>query len=593
MKAPLVVAASSITAIDFTAIVIASYCLSFQESEFVCYLKGTVNLASTENRRYESRLALPTLDIAQSPGGLRQVFIPIDKIDPQEFESLLKLMTNSYARVFESRNDIEAANSVRSRGENLRLNYLSEYPYGSGVKGITSLRSILKKILNELLDNPRVSIPDFDPSALHRIESAYIKYVITILARDFLASKKQNAQLAKGGSLDVINNTLTKEGTIIDRIRNFERTSDGAVFFGEKMKINILFSNQNLTEFVSVNPLFNGEVVTRGPIELLGLSQLGRLAHIPWYCDVNDTVDEALEFISPMTTSGEKRTSANKNNMFRLLPQGYSLLDFDHIAVHRFIAAILRVSTCTYKDYSDWQEIALNLPATPEKGAKDLLGARNYCQEKLSSTRAQRHKSLNDSKEFLSKTKQSEVTLLNICSITLAAWNIVDYYCNTSNLNKSQIGIDESSLLIDFKVNILDAISAIQFAIAAINCCLDTLSHLGLRDFQVLGRSAKEYTNELEKILSFLKSSNIASLETNQAFDDVCNSKIIAQARTKLKGLYYCLVSIAVFLMNSILKANIITLYMIMQKSEVKNSINQLLKLRNGKEYKSGCPIFF
>lgn len=134
------------------------------------------------------------------------------------------------------------------------------------------------------------------------------------------------------------------------------------------------------------------ELSLKGPLELLYLSAIGELTHLPWYCDDvregwrSESVS-VREYISPISCSARSRTASQfEDHFLRLNPQAYSLIDFPSPEATDFVSAVVGEEV-TYPELENWRNFAYRYPRASQKALKDQHHAASLCAQQIALAR--------------------------------------------------------------------------------------------------------------------------------------------------------------------------------------------------------------
>jgi hypothetical protein len=116
----------------------------------------------------------------------------------------------------------------------------------------------------------------------------------------------------------------------------------------------------------------------KGPVEMLLLRQYGLLADLPWYALDTEFLGsksdaDGVEIISPLHFSDPARANAH-----RLIPTGYTLLEYNHPVVESFVKETMRIPSMPHDAMADAREFIRCPPPTSHRFTKHQRSARAY-----------------------------------------------------------------------------------------------------------------------------------------------------------------------------------------------------------------------
>lgn len=116
----------------------------------------------------------------------------------------------------------------------------------------------------------------------------------------------------------------------------------------------------------------------------LHLCEIGLLPHAPWYCSITQDLKleetvECIEVISPIANVDTYRVSLQCNGKgVRLSPSAYTLLDYKHEKVLRYIELMIQSEVDNFEDFYDWVRLINNFPVATQKPSKNSRQVRKY-----------------------------------------------------------------------------------------------------------------------------------------------------------------------------------------------------------------------
>ena len=349
-----IVECSSIYAIDYAAVIFSV--LDGDKYEYELYLNDVADVKS-EFRKYISRLSLPTLKYEIDPqGNLRQVHIPIEDVTPMEFLDAVKEACRSY--------------SLLDTGNIFKLNVIDRLELEIENFSLHTSLDCYKRLIEIIIE--AVCGIEISVARFGGIRNGYNVEICKLFWNDILSNigklNDGKYKFIKGGRIEFFENEqwigvkqfIKNNGGIVFR------TSDGKLYDSSEID-----SSENIRY--------------RGPLETILLSYFGQLIDFPWYLggevSFSPQSDWGIEYISPISTSSIERTSKKiKGNGMRLIPSGYSLIDYSSNRVLDLIGNIYNENCqISEADLTSWKEIVNNYPVTSQKLAKSQTSVHALC----------------------------------------------------------------------------------------------------------------------------------------------------------------------------------------------------------------------
>ena len=390
---PRIVECSSVYAIDYTAVLYSM--ISDKWSNYEIYLNDIAETKSN-HRRYISRLAIPTFNWEIAPdGSLRQIHVPIEELNLNEFLRNVRLAIASYGFL----DDKELQNRMRLIGvieDNIKADRDSDS---------IDYYIVLIEQLIELFTDKRICVHKF--SKMRNYGNIKLsKELLQIIHKEILTLKDGKYKFSKGGTIEILH------GHNCNKIKNITKNIGVSYFDEEKNEYNI-------------EDLINGNIIRfRGPLESMFLCCLGTLIDLPWYLDANLSSEEhegslGIEFISPVSVDSKNRTSTFMGgNGQRLRPSGYSLIEYKSENLIKSLKHLYPFddNNISFSDLWDWENLLNNYPISHQKIAKSQSKVHQYC-EKLINTR---YKNIESGGERM-KINYTNYILLGVCLVDITA----------------------------------------------------------------------------------------------------------------------------------------------------------------------------
>lgn len=346
------------------------------------------------HRILSPQLALPShFLVHDKEDTYRPVFIPISN----EFkDSYIESLSQSISLVVNAVSNFnnKEGEKVNDRGKQILANLFSKTSYDEQPGGFVGLmcKYIFKDIFKRDIDVKLYSKFIYSLEGQTLAIEALRDFGMEILNE--LGNNK--FRFLKGGFIELDFKSIVKYRLRTGKIKNNEiifYNSDDEIRMSlslrdrQKKKTNIEFKGKKISDF---------KIRLRGPIELVYEAKLGINTHVPWYCKSifnsvqNWHIYTVEEMISPISVAVKDRTSIKVGGKGkRLIPSGYSLIEFEHPSVLAYIKTTTNIGDIDYKMLDDWYNIINNYPKSNEKVLKHQGGVNEYINSNLISIRKQ------------------------------------------------------------------------------------------------------------------------------------------------------------------------------------------------------------
>lgn len=541
-----IVEISSIFSIDLAAVLFSrEHAPSSNTDVFV----NDIVDVSTDQRKYLHRLALPTLNWDIDPNGqIRQIHLPIENLTRDEFMDVLNKVIQSHLTVmcFKDKKEFE---HIECLIENMR-NSDSKDGIDLYIDLITQIYRI-SKIENVHVKNYRLHKTKILANALNKL--------LESICNSIKHFSNGIYKFQKGGAIEI---KFDENTFFVKHIG----VNDNQVYITDDEK-NIFYENEFKDKAVSV----------KGPLETYLFSMIGELVHLPWYGDAyyrheKDDVTINTEFISPVTVSSRTRVSCKfGGNGFRLVPSGYSLIEYDHKNVLDALASIYPeegVQLC-FEDLHDWLNMINNYPLCHQKGSKSQSRSGEFVRGHIN-------------EEYKKMINGISMKYKNSNYLNLGTRLV--YYANGLRIireyfhNKSPHYYNDSHLSKFLNLKSFEGIEIKKMGDKLFSSFIKLLrffyknkSSVELNDLQ------NEYENMSKKFLSNFQNEQLVKVVSK-----------IEQVFIKVITRYY---EIALFVTSAILKANIFTSF-IMLGYDYMECIKKIVSMRQMKTLYF-TPLFF
>lgn len=542
---PQIIECSSIYAIDYAAILFSN--LLDNNTNFLPYINNIANTGSinTQNRKYISRLAIPTLNFDSIDDDLlRQIHFSIEKKTINEFLDQLRNAIDSYNVDYTleyNQKKITFINSLKKRiilkDDKSSIDYY-----------ITLIELILLKILGKEIKINKFE--DFRKNGFANLTYFFIREINEYILSNL---KHGKYKFIKGGTIEV------KIGNKWECFKEF-------VF--KENTVQLINDNQ----IVNIDELQTKKTRFRGPLESNILCFLGVLIDFPWYSDgqMSSQLEYSyygIEYISPISVSFPTRVSKKSGGQgYRLFPSGYSLIEYKSHNVLRILAKLLPNEKSSYnlEDLDDWIEVINNYPISKQKIAKCLKSVQRYCDQNI--------KMKYEMKLFEFDFEYRNFLQLGNFSVSLICLiRIIRCFFSPKSPTFNDIKLK------DRIINSSACIKGNYF----------TLFQLALEKQQKISHMYNYGENKVGNTIKYLQD-NISFIIEPVELTNHEQCKKISNVFSKLEKLFikniYSYYEISVFISGVLLKANIFSAYWILQ-DDYKNCIENLINEREIKKY--------
>lgn len=338
-----------------------------------------------EKKILTPRFSLPTpLIILERDEVYRQVFIPLDYDAKKNLEAI-NLAKDIYTRCLEPLTTKDQLSQVINRFEEAKK-YIIDNNSASNPEAM--FESLIQFIFLDVI-HKKVHTPLHSTLLISKTgQECCVKALINI-GQDVISKGGRSFKFCRGGYVEV-----KCETDVFDLRYGEIRESFLYILNSNKtvvMKIN-LAEEKNFHSTVEINNAIVEDyyLELRGPLHMFYQAQLGLPIDVPWYLenvtesDSSELLFNGMEAISPISTASRDRVSQWIGGKgVRLKPSGYSLLDFDHPIVNRFVKSICLTSNSKLDIYDDWRHLLENYPVSKQKALKHQGEVTHYCKTKL------------------------------------------------------------------------------------------------------------------------------------------------------------------------------------------------------------------
>jgi hypothetical protein len=580
----IVVNCSSIYNIDFSCAVFYKICQPDLDLLFYLNDKATISKNSA-NRKYISRLAIPLFEWEKdNEGNWKVLHYPLEQIESlSEFLYILEKATNTikdFANIDRVKsnnvqNTLEVINN-KIRHEFIDKEFNSILAYSILISEIT--KRTLK--LNEDIDIHFYG-GIYEGTVKNEIHN---KALLSIYNYLYSNSYIKSISFIQGGKISVnINNQwLDYDGASLD--------NDG---------LRLINKSNNSFHVISLNELnsnfLNNYIRFIGPLETLLFMQLGFCADLPSYSSAqftNNKLDNA-EYISPISVTDISRVSKKYGGKgFRLIPSGYSLLDYHHDAnsnVMNLIRGILKDPKIELEHLDEWFDLINNYPRVDEKISESQSSIKRIISAK--------------EKDFRLAFRDMQINN-KVSSEDFGFFSVIDFGIRVLKLMAILNTIRESLSPYN-KITISDAfltyLEEIGFSsnnkiqTSVIVSYYDRIYNYSILLFQNINLdkiSLQEITSKhltYYDLVKHLQPFPINSKST-EMYD---NNSVIASLNKVLAIISYEYYTFIVFLLTSVLKANIFNAAFCLGFEDYYTNIKSIIEKRASDKFLHYKPIFF
>ncbi len=311
------------------------------------------------------------------------------------------------------------------------------------------------------------------------------------------------------------------------------------------------------------------------------LGKIGLLPHAPWYCSLsmgseNSIEVKCLEVLSPIANIDNRRVSrVSGGDGVRLNPSAYTLLEYEHPQILKFIQFVLQTNVEGYHEFHDWLFLSNHFPKASQKPSKNSRQVRRYVNKIIQNERTEYHSSL-----YLKKIPEGAH------GFGLKMRMCVD---QLNRLRKSiVIGVDDKHinhfLFEESRPVIVDGVINIEDVRHYVESLL--LSSRNWRHSLCLGKSEDPIIDNFKNYNYFFVIEN--NFETFPSGLDQNHPNIRMTLNRYARFLideiyeYYSLVFV---LLHSFLKATSVNLFLSLEKGELQSIVDSLVEMRGGDFY--------
>lgn len=347
---------SSVYPSDLMAVLFAR---SFEENLLIeLEINESFDLGNSAHRNFVSRAALPRLEWSFCDDGIwRQKFLPIDSLDDSKLEWAIIDTVENYHEIFSVDED------ARTEFRTVIGRVIREFralPHQTTKRKWASMTSILLTHIFAFYGIKTIERSGFSKTRNDGLSEHDLRSLCTHIAEEMTRKSMVEGRFSFGGQV-----VLRELATGAERRLDSAKLSEGRlVLFGECGE----FDSRHLEEEITQGKL---AILVKGPLQMV----LSKPAiHLPWYAKgsfVELSVEDAdgVEFLSPMVVYDEQRSFTSSDSPKRLVPTGYSLIEY---STPQVIAAcsFLLGSDIGLDDLADWREMVSTFPASREKLSK-------------------------------------------------------------------------------------------------------------------------------------------------------------------------------------------------------------------------------
>lgn len=346
------------------------------------------------HRILSPQLALPShFLVHDKEDTYRPVFIPVSN----EFkDSYIESLSQSISLIVNAVSNFnnKEGKKINDRGKQILANLFSKKNHDEQPGGF--IGSICKYIFKDIFKR------DIDVELYSKFIYSLEGQALAIEALRDLGMEIVNElgnnkfRFLKGGFIELDFKSIGKHSLRTGKIKNneitFYNSDDGIIMHlsirdKQKKKAKIEFKGRKISDF---------KIRLRGPLELVYEAKLGINTHLPWYCkSIFNSVQSwhiytVEEMISPISVAVKDRVSIKLGGRGkRLIPSGYSLIEFEHPSILAYIKTTTNIGDIDYKMLDDWHNIINNYPKSEEKVLKHQGGVNEYINSNLISIRKQ------------------------------------------------------------------------------------------------------------------------------------------------------------------------------------------------------------
>ena len=547
-----------------------------------------------DNSKYSefiSRLGIPTISWAYCSDNIwRLKFIPTKEKNVNEICDELSKLRERFLLFFNN----EGYEEIRKFEERFKLILDQAEQIKTKENSIELYRKILKLIFQRVLFKESIDVfltgGFLEMNTTEHNDSSHLFKELYDQLKDRPSGEYE---MVKGGKLIFdLNGNLIRANQIIKSEFSFELFNRN----DRQNKIEIRFEDIIYSNL----PKYN--LKCEGTIQLLQLQSKGILCHLPWYMEgrIVENNYKCLEHITPISNSYSSRVSnyiceknkdyiKNKTRNIRLNPSGYSLLDYDHQRIRRFISHLLQINQFEVSQLNDWKFLINNYPVSKEKLAEHQGQVSNFIDVKVKELTKNFIKSgCSDFERNLLTNEIKTNFLLSGEQLSSIIALLKFFRTRVSEENDTQLTKLQESFLQELsdgehiKLNTL--LSNLK---SIVNYVGGKLIQFGFskEDWKALNKRINLAIEDFEKTYSIPLNSppTMETYKKNRAF-----GKLVMYS-TEVLYEYYRFVS---FFCSTVLKANIFTSFLIFGEEDYVDLIKEILNRREVKSFKY-VPIYF
>jgi len=358
---------------------------------------------------------------------------------------------------------------------------------------------------------------------------------------------------------------------------------------------NLIFENIQAIKTIANHQISNTRIRYRGPLEIGLLQEMGKLMHLPWYCEADFSIKESdlylgREFISPISVASNDRVSSEaKGANFRLHPLGYSLLEFDNDCVLAILQNIFNDKSINYSHLHDIRRLLWEFPTSNQKLAKNqktVTTFRSNQENKLLRKIKSKEFSIDDL-PLINNSAVSNVELGSISCKWLALIRALKEFASPCNklvlpkiLQKYLVNlnlIDQNNyLLSSFIVERIGSVISVTMSL------LNSVGFNSIYARKLLKEFDKRAKEVEDKVLIPLNSSSLDHWQTSIG--------ILIPVLRQSTDFYYQFVS---FICANIFKASLFQTYFLLGSKDYIKFIEYILDERSSKKFINYRPILW
>lgn len=378
----IVVNCSSLYNIDFSCAIF--YKVDHPEMEMLLFLNDKASISSNkEHRKYISRLAVPLFEWEKDKdGSWKMLHYPIEAIGSLD-EFLLTIERAIDPIVMYIENGGGTSTNVEETFHTIERALRTEF-CGASFDPIRAYSVVILEVVRRVLKSR---------------EDVSLRLCGSIYEGNFKGRAYNQALLAIYNDIKTNHRAKTvlfvKGGKILVRHNTEWRSYNSACLDVEGLRL--INMNDHSSYVFALQELLSDELLTgirlTGPLELLLFMQFGFCADLPSYVSAKftDRMAPGVEYISPVSVVDPNRVSIEAGGHgFRLNPSGYSLLDYcrnSNSTVIMMLRGMFAEPEIQLSDLTEWFEIINNYPRADEKISESQGSIRKIIAEKRRAAR--------------------------------------------------------------------------------------------------------------------------------------------------------------------------------------------------------------